>query len=95
MTRDELLDLLHDLDGHLGLAAHRREGDQPEWRSEAHRLIGRIREAIEGLAEDTVVLLHYDGTTCQNPTCGWGHRPALIGGSGGDRGGAPGGSDQP
>lgn len=41
----------------------------------------KIAAALRGIAdriEHPEILLHYDGSICQNPTCGWGHRPALI-----------------
>ena len=46
---DELIKLLHEIDGHLGLAVHRREGDTDEWIGRAANLISRIRRIIPTL----------------------------------------------
>lgn len=39
----EVARLLHELDGHLGLAVHRGEGSSARWKEEANNLITRIR----------------------------------------------------
>lgn len=50
ITTAHLIRLLHEIDGHLGLAVHRAEGARMEWRQEAADLITRIRQAIKELS---------------------------------------------
>jgi hypothetical protein len=47
--RAELVRLLHEVDGHLGLAVHRGNGHLGWWKKDADKLIGRIRQAIKEL----------------------------------------------
>jgi hypothetical protein len=42
----EVEHLLHEVDGHLGLAVHRGEGSSARWKAEAQQLIGRIRRVL-------------------------------------------------
>lgn len=49
----DLIRLLHQLDGHLGLAIHRGEGSRMEWKFEAAELITRIRQTIKELSSRT------------------------------------------
>lgn len=46
MTDTDLERLLHELDGHLGLAVYRNEHDD-RWKNEAKELISRIREYLK------------------------------------------------
>jgi hypothetical protein len=45
---EELIKLLHEVDGHLGLAIHRDE-HSPRWKEEAGSLITRLRATIRTL----------------------------------------------
>lgn len=45
----ELVQLLHQVDGQLGLAIYRGEGDRAEWKAEGIQLIVRIRATIKEL----------------------------------------------
>lgn len=47
----ELVRLLHEVDGQLGLAVYRGQHDQ-QWKDEAKALITRIRAAIKDLEPD-------------------------------------------
>lgn len=47
VDRSALLHLLHQLDGHLGLAVYRGEGDTKPWIDEARGLIIAVRSHIE------------------------------------------------
>ena len=43
---DDLVRLLHQADGQLGLAVHRGEGERERWKQEASALITRIRKTL-------------------------------------------------
>ena len=47
-TKDaELVRLLHQIDGQLGLAVHRGNLNNEQWKLEAEELIGRIRKLVK------------------------------------------------
>lgn len=52
MERDQIVRLLHEVDGQLGLAIYRNEGNQIRWKQEATDLLRRIRETVESLEGD-------------------------------------------
>jgi hypothetical protein len=45
----DVVKLLHEVDGQLGLAVHRGEGHRDQWKQEALDLIGQIRAIIPTL----------------------------------------------
>lgn len=45
----DLVRLLHEVDGQLGLAVYRGEGTTQRWMKEAHALIARVRAAAKAL----------------------------------------------
>lgn len=46
--REAELRLLHEIDGHLGLAIHRGEGQTDRWKGEAAEFVLRLRALLEG-----------------------------------------------
>jgi len=53
MDEAKLLQLLHEVDGQLGLAVHRGEGKSERWILESSELITRIRSAIREIEESS------------------------------------------
>lgn len=48
-VRPEIVSLLHQLDGHLGLAVHRGEAGSAMWEQESEELISRIRRVLKDM----------------------------------------------
>lgn len=52
----DLIRLLREIDGQLGLAVHRGEGSRIEWKFESAELINRIRATIADLSRQAVTV---------------------------------------
>lgn len=74
---DDVVRLLHEIDGHLGLAIHRGEGKDERWIKEAEQYRSRLRSAIprvENAGDDlkrsqAAYADLYDATRCPEPNC--------------------------
>lgn len=62
MDPDELVTLLHHIDGQFGLAIHRGEGKEQRWLNEAEALRSRIKRAVN-LIEESQVTGYWDDPT--------------------------------